>query len=141
MTITSIARLAVKGGKYAGKLIKNGKVTNWIKRNPKEATFFGAAGLFGVGLEVKWLTSTKKEKNDWMKRFALANPYINPIGCWDAMINNRTTVNEFDTPFAKYFVDKYDNDYQKYYDNLSPQEKVREFYKNGGKGLNFTKNE
>ena len=142
MTITSIARLAVKGGKQVGKLIKNGKVTKWIKENPKTAAgIFGAGGLTAAAI-IKAATSSKKEQYDYMKRFfGLSNPFVNPIGCWDAMINKRTTVNELDNPLLKYWCDRIDKNYQKYYDNLSPQEKVREFYKNGGKGLNFTKNE
>lgn len=138
---TSIVRLAVNNGKQVGKLIKNGKVTKWIKENPKTAAgIFGAGGL-AVAAIVKAATSSRKEQNDYMKNFVLTNPYINPIGCFDALINKRTNVNELDNPLLKYWSDRIDKNYQKYYDNLSPQEKVREFYKNGGKGLNFTKNE
>ena len=36
-----------------------------------------------------------------------------------------------------YLIEHNNEQCQKYYDNLSPQDKVREFYKNGGKGVNF----
>ena len=70
----------------------------------------------------------------------LQNPFLNPFGWMYHGFNPAdNNPNAFDGVLVKYLVDKNNAEYQKYYDNLTPQEKVKEFYKNGGKGVNFDK--
>ena len=36
-------------------------------------------------------------------------------------------------------MEKYDKEYEEYCKNLPPAERIKEFYDNGGSGLNFNK--
>lgn len=67
----------------------------------------------------------------------LLNPYTNPLGCWQHVFNPNKEPNALDGPILKYLINHNNEQCQKYYDNLTPHEKVREYYKNGGKGINF----
>lgn len=98
-------------------------------------------GKIFVGLTAyaiyKECTMTKKEKIDFAKRQALANPYLNPLGCFQHMASDCKINEDLDSPWAKEMARKYDKEYEDYCNNLSPSERVQEFYKNGGKGVNF----
>ncbi|MDE6138888.1 MAG: hypothetical protein K2F57_05405, partial [Candidatus Gastranaerophilales bacterium] len=72
-----------------------------------------------------------------MNRMLLLNPYTNPLGWGQHVFNPNKEPNALDGPILKYLIDHNKEQCQKYYDNLSPQEKVKEFYKDGGKGVNF----
>ena len=45
----------------------------------------------------------------------------------------------FDNPLLKPIIDKNNKSYQEYYDKLTPQQRIQEFYNSGGKGVNFDK--
>ena len=97
--------------------------------------------MFFLGLTAyaiyKECTMTKKEKLDWSKRQVLSNPYLNPLGCY-THIDNENKINDLDSQLVKDIVAKYDKEYQEDYNKLTQAEKVQEYYKNGGKGLNFS---
>ncbi len=114
-----------------------GVAKNYVKKHPTACITTGAAGLTGLVI-AKALTTSRKQATDDMNRMILTNPALNPLGCFYHVLNpNDTTPNAFDGPILKYFVDKNNQKYQEYYNNLSPSEKVQEFYKNGGKEVNF----
>ena len=83
-------------------------------------------------------TDTRKKQTERANRFVLTNPFLNPTGFVTHMFKfNDIKTGIFDSPIAKYLVERNNERYQKYYDKLSPFEKVQEFYKNGGKGVRF----
>lgn len=105
-----------------------------VKKNPLLVA--GGAGVVGL-IGYKAATSSRKQQTDAMNRMLLLNPYTNPLGCWQHVFNPNKEPNALDGPILKYLIDHNNEQCQKYYDNLSLQEKVREYYKNGGKGVNF----
>lgn len=71
-----------------------------------------------------------------MNHMLLTNPFLNPMGFMHHTINPKAGPNALDG-IAGIMVDKNNYNYQKYYESLSPQEQVLEYYKNGGRGVNF----
>ena len=114
-----------------------GNAIKYVKKNPLAFGVVGE-GLLGGLIIGKAMTKTRKEATEDLNRMILTNPALNPLGCFYHMLNPKDTeANALDGPILKFFVDKNNKRYQEYYDNLSPAEKVQEFYKNGGKGVNF----
>ena len=114
-----------------------GKVVNYVMKNPKKTAALAAGGVGAAALiGYKAATTTRKESTEQMNRFILMNPVLNPLGWMTHLINpNDTTPGVLDNPIVKYVVDKNNARYQEYYDNLSQADKIKEFYKNGGKGV------
>ena len=110
-------------------------VGSWVRKNP-----IGTVGIVaGAGLiAYAAATKSKKQNVDAINHMALTNPMLNPLG-WMTHIFNPASkeAGVLDSPFAKYVVDRNNKSYQEYYNNLSPSEKVAEFYKNGGRGVTF----
>lgn len=114
-----------------------GKVVNYVMKKPKKTAALAAGGV-GVAALIgyKAATTTRKESTDQVNRFILMNPVLNPLGWMTHLINpNGTTPGVLDNPIVKYVVDKNNARYQEYYDNLSHVDQIKEFYKNGGKGV------
>lgn len=107
-----------------------------VKKNPLLVA--GGAGVIGL-IGYKAATSSRKQQTEALNRtLILQNPFINPLGWLNHMVNPASTEpTALDGPFVKYFVDINNKRCQEYYDNFSQQEKVSEFYKDGGKGVNF----
>lgn len=108
----------------------------FVKKKPLIVA--GGAGVVGL-IGYKAATSSRKQQTDEMNRLLyLQNPFINPFGCWQHMVNpGNMEPNALDGPIVKYLVDRNNERYQEYYDNLSSPEKIKEFYQNGGRGVNF----
>ena len=127
-SLLNIRRVVITGGKTA---------KNFIKKHPVAST--AALGFTGLVIG-KALTTTKKEASDNANRMVLMNPVINPLGFFNHMLHpNDTNANELDNPIIKYFVDRNNRKYQADSNASTQSEQVREFYNNGGKGLNFDK--
>lgn len=117
-----------------GKIL--GTIVNVAKKYPIATTAgVGVAGLIGY----KAATVPRKQAVDTMNWFYLSNPYLNPSGWWQHSFDftHKNATNALDGPIVNYVVEKNNKAYQDYYNNLSPAEKVQEFYKNGGKGVKF----
>lgn len=114
----------------------NGAV-NIVKKHPVVvAGGLGVAGLLTYG--ALSVARSTKIQNEAVNRFYLTNPILNPLGCWGHMFNPADTeANALDGPIVKYIVDRNNKYYQERYDNLTPQQKVQEFYNNGGRGIHF----
>ena len=113
-------------------------VVNVVRKHPK-TTVACAAGALGIGGLIAYsaATTTRKQQTEAMNRMYLMNPFLNPIGWFTHVINPLSTETTPLDGMAKYFVDTNNKRYQEWYNNLTPQEKVQEFYRNGGKGVNF----
>lgn len=126
-------------GNVLGSTIGSGFVKNavkFVKKNPLLVA--GGAGVVGI-IGYKAATSSRKQQTETMNRLLiLQNPFVNPLGWAQHLINPyNNEPNALDGPIVKYLVERNNEQAQKYYDNLTPQEKVREYYKDGGKGVNF----
>lgn len=108
---------------------------NFLKKPVGQAT----AVVGGIGLLAGYthLTTTKKERIERANQMALTNPFLNPFGWGRHLFNSKADINSYDGPLARYLVDRNNKEYDEYYNKLSPQEKIKEFYENGGKGVRF----
>lgn len=109
-------------GKILGSTIGSGFVKNavsFVKKNPLLVA--GGAGVVGL-VSYKAVTSSRKQQTDVMNRLLyLQNPFLNPIGCWQHILNpTNNEPNTLDGPIVKYLVDRNNEQAQKYYDNLTP---------------------
>ena len=92
----------------------------------------GIAALIGY----KAATTTRKQANDQINHMLLINPMLNPLGWFKHVVNpGKTETDVLDNLLIKYVVDANNKRYQEYYNNLSQTDKVKEFYKNGGRGF------
>lgn len=118
-----------------GKIV--GSIVNVAKKYPIATTAgVGVAGIIGY----KAATTSRKQAVDTLNWFYLSNPYTNPLGCWQHMFDwahKNNTPKALDGPIANYIVNQNNKSYQDYYNNLSDFERVQEFYRNGGKGVQF----
>ena len=119
------------------------RVSNFVSKNPKLvkcATSTGIVGTAGLLAFAVATSFTKKEERDISNRLVLTNPVLNPLGWGHHLFNpkNKET-GVLDSPIVKYIVDKNNKEYDEYYSQLTPAEKVEEFYQNGGKGVRFNK--
>ncbi len=110
-------------------------VRNFLKKPAGQAT----AVVGGLGLLAGYthLTTTKKERAERANQAILSNPFLNPLGFGRHLFNPKADVNSYDCSLARYLVNRNNEKYDEYYNNLSPQEKIKEFYENGGKGVRF----
>ena len=77
--------------------------------------------------------------NDFMYRWALRDPFINPIGCYRHWLNpSNNSVSKLDNPILNFFngAKSYANDTPTYLLKCS-REQIMEFYARGGKGVKF----
>ena len=114
-----------------------GKVVNYVMKNPKKTAALAAGGV-GIAALIgyKAATTTRKQANDQINHMLLMNPMLNPLGWFQHLVNpGKTEAGTLDNPFIKLIVDKNNKEYQEYYDNLSHADKIKEFYKNGGRGF------
>lgn len=104
-----------------GSILSN--VVNYAAKNPKTTAVLTTGGI-GLAALVgyKAATTTPKQANDQVNYMLLTNPMLNPLGWFTHAVNPNNSDGLLDGPIVKH---------------LSSQEKIREFYKNGGKGVNF----
>ena len=121
-SLLNIRNLVVSGGKT---------VKKFVKRNPIASTaIFGFSGLL-IG---KLLTMDQKKASEFVNHSLLVNPVLNPSGAVNHILHPAdNSANNFDSPLVK----KLNINSQNKRANLPLSEQVKEFYKNGGKGLNF----
>ena len=120
-----------------GSIVSN--VVNYAIKHPKTTTALATGGI-GVAALVgyKAATTTHKQANDQLNYMILSNPMLNPLGWFNHAVNPKNTETDMlDNPIVKSVVDRNNKQYQEYYDKLSTADKVKEFYANGGKGVNF----
>ena len=113
-----------------------GKVVSYVMKNPKKTAALAAGGI-GVAALIgyKAATTTRKQANDQVNHMLLMNPMLNPLGFFKHLVNPEAETDFLDSPIVKHMVDKNNERYQEYYDNLSQADKIKEFYKNGGRGF------
>lgn len=124
----------VFSGAVSSNFVKS--TVNFVKKNPLSTAGI-AAGVGVTGLiAYKAATASRKKQTDFMNHMLLINPFLNPMGFMHHTINPKAGPNALDG-IAGIMVDKNNNNNQKYYESLPPQEQVLEYYKNGGRGVNF----
>ena len=109
----------------------------YVVKNPKKNAALAAGGL-GIAALIgyKAATTTRKQANDQINHMLLINPMLNPLGWFKHVVNpGKTETDVLDNLLIKYVVDANNKRYQEYYNNLSQTDKVKEFYKNGGRGF------
>ena len=120
-------------GKIFGSMMGSGVVksaVNFTKKNPLiVAGGLGVAGLIGY----KAATTSRKQQTEAMNQLYLSNPFINPLGWFQHALNPKLKPNALDGPLVNYVVERNNENCNKY----STPEEIKEYYKNGGKGVIF----
>ena len=103
---------------------------NFTKKNPLiVAGGLGVVGLIGY----KAVTTSRKQQTEAMNQLYLSNPFINPFGWFQHALNPKLKPNALDGPLVNYVVERNNENCNKY----STPDEIKEYYKNGGKGVIF----
>lgn len=121
-------------GKVFGSICGYGCIksaVNFAKKKPLiAASGLGLAGLIGY----KAATSSRKQQTETMNKLLfLNNPFLNPLGWVQHTLNPNLKPNALDGPLVNYMVERNNENYNKY----SIPEEIKEYYKNGGRGVIF----
>lgn len=121
-------------GKVFGSMCGYGSIksaVNFAKKKPLiVAGGLGLAGLIGYNIA----TSSRKQQTEAMNQMLyLSNPFLNPFGWFQHAVNPNLKPNAWDGPLVNYMVERNNENYNKY----STPEEIKEYYKNGGRGVIF----